>query len=97
MQKHKGAVAFEKMWQPLNVEKADSLRQDRVIQPETVCFLFFAHNNQRFLFSSVFKLRKGAFPAFRSVSFDGDCLCSERSPSIRFLRKRLPDPGREIA
>ena len=38
---NKGAVAFEKMWQPLNVEKADSLRQDRVIQPETVCFLFF--------------------------------------------------------
>ena len=47
MQK-KGAVAFEKMWQPLNMGKADILRQDRVIQPENVCFLFFAHNNQRF-------------------------------------------------
>ena len=44
----KGAVAFEKMWQPLNMGKADILRQDRVIQPENVCFLFFAHNNQRF-------------------------------------------------
>ena len=43
-----GAVAFEKMWQPLNMGKADILRQDRVIQPENVCFLFFAHNNQRF-------------------------------------------------
>jgi hypothetical protein len=37
----KGAVAFAKMWQPLNLKTADSHRQDLIIQSSTVCFLFF--------------------------------------------------------
>jgi hypothetical protein len=41
MKGNQGAVAFEKMRQPLNMEKADSLRQDRVIQSIDSLLLVF--------------------------------------------------------
>ena len=44
------------MWQPLNMGKADILRQDWVIQPSKVCFLFFAHSKPMLFIQLLFSL-----------------------------------------